>query len=84
MATGAVTTLRGLEFWVLAANTTPEQTIETPAKTSTSVNAILRLLKPLIQFPIQTPIDVHRKSALMSLTFHGVACEQPCRKLATL
>jgi hypothetical protein len=59
MAAGAATTLRGLEFWVLAATTRPEPTIETPAKTSTGVNAILRVFKLLIQIPIQTPIDIH-------------------------
>jgi len=84
VAAGAATTLRGLESCVLAATTRPEPTIETPAKTSTGVNVILRLFNLLIQIPIQTPIDVHRKSNQISLTFHGVACEQPCRKLATL
>jgi hypothetical protein len=53
---GTGTTLRGREFWFLAATTSPEQTIENTAKISAAVNAILRLFKALIQIPIQTPI----------------------------
>jgi hypothetical protein len=62
--------LRGLEFWVLAATTRPEPTIETPAKTSTDVNTILRLFKPLIQFPIQTPIDTRCSPKIRSNKFN--------------
>ena len=53
---GAVTTVRAREFWVLAAKTRPEQTMEIKARTSAGIKPNLCLLNP-IQFAIESPND---------------------------